>query len=64
MVDLRPPRSTLEDPRVANASMIMTYDRSRVVAHAGRLSDVALQALDAALALHLALGQGGLPRAR
>ena len=31
MVDLRKPRSTLGEPRVANASMIMTYDRTRIV---------------------------------
>src|SRR5215813_64205 len=38
MVDLRQPRSTLIDARVANASMIMTYDRERVVNRAGRVS--------------------------
>ena len=31
MVDLRKPRSTLTEARVANTSMIMTYDRGRVV---------------------------------
>lgn len=55
MVDLRKPRSTLDDPRVANASMIMTYDRARVVSRAGRLERQALQALDRALSLHLGL---------
>lgn len=55
MVDLRPPRSSLRDPRVANASMIMTYDRSRVVGRAGRLDATAKAALDRALALHLGL---------
>jgi mRNA interferase MazF len=55
MVDLRSPRSTLRASRVANASMIMTYDRSRVVRRAGRVAPDALRALDAALALHLAL---------
>src|SRR5438552_16502051 len=38
IVDLRPPRSTLKDARVANASMIMTYDRARVVRRAGRIA--------------------------
>ena len=55
MVDLRPPRSSLQHPRVANASMIMTYDRSRVVSKAGRLNAEAMGALDQALAMHLAL---------
>src|SRR3989442_8373387 len=35
VVDLRRPRSSLRDARVANASMLMTYDRGRVVRHAG-----------------------------
>jgi len=55
MVDLRRPRSTLDEPRVANASMIMTYDRARVVSRAGRLHTDALRALDRALSLHLGL---------
>ena len=55
MVDLRNPRSSLVDPRVANASVVMTYDRARVVRRAGRLSGDAVSALDAALALHLGL---------
>jgi mRNA interferase MazF len=55
MVDLRKPRSTLEDQRVANASMIVTYDRARVVSKAGRIHADALRALDQALALHLGL---------
>ena len=55
MVDLRTPRSTLEDARVANCSMIMTYDRNRVAGKAGRLSVETRAALDAALRLHLAL---------
>ena len=55
MVDLRKPRSTLAEPRVANGSMIMTYDRARVVAKAGRLHSDAQRALDGALALHLGL---------
>jgi mRNA interferase MazF len=55
MVDLRKPRSTLIDARVANASMIMTYDRERVVNRAGRVSAETRRALDRALATHLAL---------
>ena len=55
MVDLRPPRSNLRAARVANASMVMTYDRSRVVRAAGRLSPQALRALDEALCVHLGL---------
>ena len=38
-----------------NASMIMTYDRARVVSRAGLLHADALQRLDAALSLHLGL---------
>lgn len=57
MVDLRKPRSTLEAPRVANASMVMTYDRARVVSKAGRLGAEALRRLDQALALHLGLSE-------
>ena len=41
--------------RVANASMITTYDRTRVVRRAGRVSAEALRALDRALAVHLGL---------
>jgi mRNA interferase MazF len=55
MVDLRKPRSTLIDARVANASMIMTYDREPVVNRAGRVSAESERALDRAPATHLAL---------
>lgn len=55
MVDLRSPRSTLEQPRVANASMVMTYDRGRIVKRAGRVSASTKPLLDRALALHLGL---------
>ena len=55
MVDLRPPRSSLKDARVANASMPMTYDQDRAVSRAGRISGDAVRALDAALAVHLGL---------
>ena len=55
MVDLRKPRSTLTEARVANASMIMTYDRGRVVTRAGRVSAETQGALDRALGIHLGL---------
>jgi mRNA interferase MazF len=55
MVDLRKPRSTIAEARVANASMLMTYDRGRVVSRAGRISRDAEHALDQALRVHLAL---------
>jgi mRNA-degrading endonuclease toxin of MazEF toxin-antitoxin module len=55
MVDLRKPRSSLDDERVANASMVMTYDRSRIVRRAGRISPQAQRDLDRALAIHLGL---------
>jgi len=58
MVDLRKPRSNLDDARVANASMVMTYDRSRIAARAGRVTKDAMRAVDRALALHLALELG------
>ena len=55
VVDLRRPRSNLDDARVANASMVMTYDRSRVAAKVGRVTADTQQAIDRALALHLGL---------
>jgi len=55
MVDLRSPRSSLRDARVANASMIMTYDRERVVRRAGRVAPDTQRVLDQALGMHLAL---------
>jgi mRNA-degrading endonuclease toxin of MazEF toxin-antitoxin module len=55
MADLRAPRSTLKDARVANASMIMTYDRARVVSRAGRVSGEAQRSIDEVLAVHLGL---------
>lgn len=58
VVDLRAPRSNLHPERVANASMIMTYDRRRVVAHAGRVTQDAMRAVDLALALHLGIELG------
>lgn len=55
MVDLRRPRSPLKEARVANCSMIMTYDRSRVVRAEGRVSTDAIADIGRALAVHLAL---------
>ncbi len=55
MVDLRTPRSDLNESRVANASMIMTYDRRRVIKRAGRIARETQDALDLALRLHLGL---------
>lgn len=55
MADLRHPRSTLTEDRVANASMVMTYDRKRVVGRAGRVSRQTLERLSQALAIHLGL---------
>ena len=55
MVDPRRPRSDLKDARVANASMIMTYDRRRIARRAGRISAETQQALDDALRIHLGL---------
>jgi mRNA interferase MazF len=55
MVDLRQPRSTLDQARVANASAVMTYDRRRVRSRAGRVHADALAELDLALARHLGL---------
>jgi len=56
-VDLRPPRSTMKAPRVANASQVTTYDRSRVAAREGRVAPPAMQAIDRALAIHLGLAE-------
>jgi mRNA interferase MazF len=55
MVDLRAPRSTLADARIANASMVMTYDRDRVVRRAGRISAESQRDVDHALGIHLGL---------
>ena len=56
MADLRPPRSNLDAARVANASMVMTYDRARVVGRAGRVSAQAMTDIERALRMHLELG--------
>jgi hypothetical protein len=50
-----PPRSTLQDARIANASMVMSCDRDRVVRRAGRVSAEAQRAVDRALEIHLGL---------
>jgi mRNA interferase MazF len=55
MVDLRAPRSNLKEARVANASMVMTYDRSRIASIAGRISKDTLARVDNALRVHLDL---------
>ena len=57
MVDLRAPRSNLKDDRVANASMVMTYDRSRVAKTQGRVTAETLAKIDQALRVHLALAE-------
>jgi hypothetical protein len=54
-VNLRRPRSNLKDARVANASMIMKYDRSRIASRAGRGTLETPKAIDRALALHLGI---------
>jgi mRNA interferase MazF len=54
-VDLRQPRSTMDKPRVANASTVMTYDRGRIVGRAGRVASDTLGKIDRALAVHLGL---------
>jgi mRNA interferase MazF len=57
MVDLRAPRSTLKAARVANGSMIMTYDKARIISLAGRVSQPTLLRVEAALSLHLGLSE-------
>lgn len=55
MVDLRRPRSPLKEARVANCSMIMTYDRARIVKREGNVATATLSAIDQAVALHVGL---------
>ena len=55
IVDLRRPRSSLRADRVANASMIMTYDRSRIIKREGRVTKDTLVRIDGALRTHLGL---------
>jgi mRNA interferase MazF len=61
MTDLRHPRSTLTEDRVANASMVMTYDRARVARRAGKVAPQTLAEIDRAIAVHLALVLTGSP---
>ena len=58
MVDLRRPRSPLKDARIANCSMIMTYDRSRMARTEGQVAHDTLTAIDRAICVHLALAGG------
>jgi mRNA interferase MazF len=55
MVDLRRPRSPLREARVANCSMIMTYDRSRIVRVDGATTGATIADIDRALLVHLGL---------
>jgi mRNA-degrading endonuclease toxin of MazEF toxin-antitoxin module len=55
MVDLRRPRSTLSEHRLANCSMITSYDRDRVVEYAGTVSPPAITAIEQAVRRHLGL---------
>lgn len=55
MVDLRAPHSDLKAQRIANASMVTTFDRSRLLKREGRVTKETLRRIDAALRLHLGL---------
>ena len=55
VVDLRRPRSTMDEARVANASLVTTSDRRRVRSRAGRVAVDAMKAIDRAITVHLAL---------
>lgn len=55
MVDLRRPRSPLREARVANCSMVMTYDRGRVVRIEGAVTAATVLEIDQALLVHLGL---------
>jgi len=52
---------TLDEGRVANASMVMTYDRTRVVRRAGRVTAQTLEDINRALAMPLGLTLAGSP---
>ena len=56
MVDLRVPRSSMKEARVANCSMIMPSDRSRIVGNAGRTTPDTMADIDRAILLHLGIG--------
>jgi mRNA interferase MazF len=58
MVDLRSPRSNLKADRIANASMVTTWDRARVLKREGRVTRETLARIDSALRLHLGLDDG------
>jgi mRNA interferase MazF len=55
MVDLRAPRSPLKAQRIANASMVTTFDRSRLLKREGHVTKETLAKIDAALRIHLGL---------
>lgn len=57
MVDLRKPRSTMVQARVANASMVTTYDRARAASRAGRVAPGTIAAIERALAIHLGMAE-------
>jgi len=57
MVDLRSPRSNLKAERIANASMVSTWDRARVLRREGRVTRETLVRIDSALRLHLGLDE-------
>jgi len=57
VVDLRRPRSSIRAARVANCSMVMTYDRSRIVRVEGAASAAAIADVDRALRVHLGLAE-------
>jgi len=54
---LRRPRSSIRAARVANCSMVMTYDRSRIVRVEGAASAAAIADVDRALRVHLGLAE-------
>lgn len=57
MVDLRSPRSNLKAQRIANASMVTTWDRTRLLKREGHVTKDTLARIDAALRLHLGLDE-------
>jgi len=57
VVDLRRPRSSIRAARVANCSMVMTYDRSRIVRVEGAASAATIAEVDRALRVHLGLAE-------
>ncbi len=57
MVDLRTPHSNLKAARIANASMVTTWDRARLVKREGQVTKATLARIDEALRLHLGLDE-------